>query len=358
VRMPRLPAALTSAPALALAAAALFGASTPVAKRLLDDMSPVLLAGLLYVGSGLGLSIAKLAGRWARPGPSAEAALARGDWRWLGLAVVTGGVVAPVLLMEGLAQGGAASTALLLNLEAVFTALLAWSLFDEHVGARVAGGMLAIVAGGAVLAAGGGWSARDLVGPLCVAGACLGWAIDNNATRAVSGSDPRAIALVKGWIAGAVNLALAAALGAGRPGGPALVGALALGAVAYGASLVLFVVALRELGSARTGAYFSVAPFFGAAVAVAMLHEALTLELLAAGALMAVGVYLHLTERHEHEHGHEAVGHEHRHVHDEHHRHGHDGAGAATEPHSHWHVHQEAHHGHPHFPDLHHRHRG
>jgi drug/metabolite transporter (DMT)-like permease len=352
--MPRLPATLTSAPALALTAAALFGASTPVAKLLLDDVSSVLLASLLYLGSGLGLSLVKLVTR--RAGGAREAALRRRDWPWLAVAVAAGGVVAPVLLMEGLARSGAASTALLLNLEAVFTALLAWSVFGEHVGVRIAAGMLAIVAGGAVLAA-EGWSAADLTGPLCVAGACLGWAVDNNATRAVSGSDPLAIALVKGWIAGAVNLALAIGLGAGMPRGGALAGALALGAIAYGASLVLFVVALRRIGSARTGAYFSIAPFFGAAVAVAAFGEPVTPRLVAAGALMALGVYLHLTERHEHDHAHEAVGHEHRHVHDEHHRHAHDGASATTEPHSHWHVHEEGRHGHPHFPDLHHRHR-
>lgn len=352
--MPRLPATLTSAPALALTAAALFGASTPVAKLLLDDVSSVLLASLLYLGSGLGLSLVKLVTR--RAGGAGEAALRRRDWPWLAVAVVAGGVVAPVLLMEGLARSGAASTALLLNLEAVFTALLAWSVFGEHVGVRIAAGMLAIVAGGAVLAA-EGWSAADLTGPLCVAGACLGWAVDNNATRAVSGSDPLAIALVKGWIAGAVNLALAIGLGAGMPRGGALAGALALGAIAYGASLVLFVVALRRIGSARTGAYFSIAPFFGAAVAVAAFGEPVTPRLVAAGALMALGVYLHLTERHEHDHAHEAVGHEHRHVHDEHHRHAHDGASATTEPHSHWHVHEAGRHGHPHFPDLHHRHR-
>jgi len=355
--MPRLPATLTSAPALALAAAALFGASTPVAKRLLDDVSPMLLAGLLYLGSGLGLSLATLVTRRTRSGGAGEAALRRRDWPWLAGAVVAGGVVAPVLLMEGLARSGAASTALLLNLEAAFTALLAWSVFGEQVGARVATGMLAIVAGGAILAATDGWSAADLAGPLCVAGACLGWAIDNNATRAVSGSDPLAIALVKGWIAGAVNLALAVGLGASMPRGGTLLGALALGAIAYGASLVLFVIALRQIGSARTGAYFSIAPFFGAAGAVAAFGEPVTPRLVAAGALMAVGVYLHLTERHDHDHAHEPLGHEHRHVHDEHHRHAHDGDAPAAEPHAHWHVHEAASHGHPHYPDLHHRHR-
>ena len=355
--MPRLAALSFPGPAQALAAAALFGASTPVAKRLLDDVQPVLLAGLLYLGSGLGLSLLKLTRGGSR---AREAALRRADWPWLGLAVLAGGVVAPILLMHGLARSGAASTALLLNLEAALTALLAWSAFGEPVDRRIAAGMLAIVAGGAVLASGAGWSAGDLAGPLAVAGACLAWAVDNNATRWVSGADPLTIALVKGWVAGAVNTLLALGLGASIPGVGALGGALAVGAVAYGISLALFVLALRHMGAARTGAYFSIAPFMGAAVAVIALHERVTIHLLAAGALMALGVYLHLTERHDHEHDHEALAHDHRHVHDEHHQHAHahDTPTPAAGPHSHWHVHADARHQHGHFPDLHHRHRG
>jgi len=343
--------------AQALAAAALFGASTPLAKRLLDDVHPVMLAGLLYLGSGLGLSLLKLARGWTGRGDG-EATLRRADWPWLGLAVLAGGVVAPVLLMLGLARSGAASTALLLNLEAVLTALLAWSAFGEPVDRRIAAGMLAIVAGGAALASGEGWSAGDLAGPLAVAGACLAWAVDNNATRRVSAADPLTTGLLKGWVAGAANTGLAMGLGAGLPGAGALAGALAVGAVAYGISLVLFVLALRHIGAARTGAYFSIAPFVGAAAAVGALHERVTLQLLGAGALMALGVYLHLTERHEHEHDHEVLAHEHRHLHDEHHQHTHDGPEPAAGPHSHWHVHADARHTHGHFPDLHHRHRG
>ena len=345
--------------AQALAAAALFGASTPLAKRLLDDVHPVMLAGLLYLGSGLGLSLLKLARGWTgRRG--GEAPLRRADWPWLGLAVLAGGVVAPVLLMLGLSRSGAASTALLLNLEAVLTALLAWSAFGEPVDRRIAAGMLAIVAGGVLLASGEGWSAGELPGPLAVTGACLAWAVDNNTTRRVSAADPLTTGLLKGWVAGAANAALALGLGAALPGPGPLAGALAVGAVAYGISLVLFVLALRHVGAARTGAYFSIAPFVGAAVAVVALHERATPQLLAAGALMALGVYLHLTERHDHEHDHEALAHDHRHVHDEHHQHAHahDTPTPAAGPHSHWHVHADARHQHGHFPDLHHRHRG
>lgn len=348
----------SSGAALALAAAALFGASTPLAKRLLDDVHPVMLAGLLYLGSGLGLSVLKAVLRWTDAGRASEAALRRHDWPWLGLAVLAGGVIAPVLLMLGLARSGAASTALLLNLEGVLTALLAWSVFGEQVDRRIAAGMLAIVTGGAILTGGEGWTVWDLTGPLTVAGACLAWAVDNNVTRRVSGADPIAIALVKGWVAGAVNTAIAVGLGAGVPRGGALGGALAVGAAAYGISLVLFVLALRHVGAARTGAYFSIAPFVGAVVAVSALHERVTLPLLGAGALMALGVYLHLTERHVHDHAHEALVHEHRHVHDEHHRHAHDDLAPAAGPHSHRHVHADARHAHRHFPDIHHRHRG
>jgi drug/metabolite transporter (DMT)-like permease len=348
----------SSGPALALGAAALFGASTPVAKRLLHDVDPVMLAGLLYLGSGLGLSLLTAAHRWSRSGHRREAALQRSDWPWLGIAVGAGGVVAPLLLMHGLARSGAASTALLLNLEAVFTVLLAWSAFGEHVDRRIVAGMLAIVAGGAILAGGEGWSAGDLAGPLAVAGACLAWAVDNNVTRKVSGADPLVIAIVKGWVAGAVNTALAIGLGARFPDAGPLGGALALGAVAYGISLVLFVLALRHIGAARTGAYFSIAPFVGAAVAVTALHEPVTLPLLGAGALMALGVCLHLTERHDHDHAHDPLAHDHRHVHDEHHQHAHEGLAPTAGSHSHWHVHADARHAHRHFPDIHHRHRG
>ena len=336
----------------ALAAAALFGASAPFAKRLLPDTGPWLLAAVLYLGSGLGLALLRHARRAARVCPT------RGEWGWLAGATLAGGVIGPVLLMTGLAAMPAASASLLLNMEGVLTALLAWFVFRENVDRRVALGMACIVAGALLLSWPGdtAWSA-GLGGPaLAVLGACLAWAIDNNLTRKVALTDASFIAMVKGLAAGATNLVIAWALGATWPALPTLAGAALLGFVSYGASLVLFVMALRRLGTARTGAYFSVAPFFGALLAVALLGEAVGPALLAAGALMAVGVWLHLAERHEHEHTHEALEHTHTHEHDAHHRHAHAPGVAAAGPHTHAHRHDPVRHRHRHYPDAHHGH--
>ncbi len=334
----------------ALGAALLFGAGTPLAKLLLHDVGPWLLAGLLYLGSGLGLLIYRLLRRAPR------VRLARDEAPWLAGAILAGGVLAPVLLMLGLAGMPAADASLLLNAEGVFTALLAWFVFRENVDHRIALGMVAIVAGALVLSWPGEARFAGWVPTLTVLGACLAWGVDNNLTRRLALRDATWIAAVKGLTAGTVNLALAFWLGASLPSTPTLVAAMAVGFLAYGVSLALFVVGLRHLGTARTGAYFSVAPFFGAGVAIA-LGEAVTLPLLLAGALMAVGVWLHLTERHEHAHEHPALGHEHLHVHDEHHRHDHDPAWDGTEPHAHPHTHAPLRHEHAHFPDSHHRHR-
>jgi drug/metabolite transporter (DMT)-like permease len=342
----------------ALAAAALFGAGTPVAKRLLGTVDPWLLAGLLYLGSGAGLALWRLLSR-------AEPVKLPADQRvWLAGAVAAGGVLGPLLLMVGLSRMPASGASLLLNAEGVFTALLAWFAFRENVDRRIALGMLAIVAGALVLSwpgeaqLGGAWPA------LAVLGACAAWAIDNNLTRKVALADATWIASIKGLVAGTVNLALGLAAGASLPSAPWLAGALLLGLAAYGVSLTLFVVALRHLGTARTGAYFSVAPFFGTVLAVGWLGEPVTPALLVAGALMAVGVWLHLTEQHAHPHTHEPLEHDHEHDHgadqDLHHQHDHDPAqvaGAVAGRHSHLHRHEPMTHMHAHFPDAHHRHR-
>ncbi len=334
--------------ACALASALLFGASAPLAKLLLGHVDPWLLAGLLYLGSGVGLLV-------LRPLlPRQGGALARADWPWLATAVLAGGIAGPVLMMVGLAHTPAASAALALNLEGVFTLALAWVVFRENVDRRLLVGAAAILAGAALLswqdgASGGGW------GLAAIAGACLAWAIDNNLTRKISAGDPVQIALIKGLIAGAVNTGLALAAGQALPAGPVMLAAGALGLGAYGLSLVLFVLALRGLGTARTGAYFSTAPFVGAVLAVLVLGEAPTPLLAAAGLLMALGLYLHLTEDHAHDHVHEALEHDHPHRHDDHHQHGHDGPDPAL-PHSHAHAHPRLVHRHPHYPDIHHRH--
>ena len=337
--------------AAALGAALLFGAGTPLAKLLLGGTSPWLLAGLLYLGSGIGLTILRV----LRPSER-RARLAPGEWPWLVGAVLAGGVVGPVLLMWGLVRMPASGAALLLNAEGVFTAVIAWVVFRENVDRRIFIGMLAIVAGALVLSWPGQARFGEALPALAVLGACLAWGIDNNLTRKVALADAVWLASVKGLAAGSTNLALALALGAAWPSTPLVGGALAVGLVAYGFSLVLFVVALRNLGTARTGAYFSVAPFFGAVVAVGGLGEPVTTPLLIAGALMAFGVWLHLSERHEHGHSHEALEHEHEHDHDAHHQHAHDAPIALGAAHTHRHRHEPIRHEHAHFPDAHHRH--
>lgn len=336
----------------ALASAALFGASTPLAKLLVGEVAPLALAGLLYLGSGIGL----LAWFLLRKRDPRATDLSRADLPWLGGAIVAGGIAGPALLMYGLTRTDGATASLLLNLEAVLTASIAWIVFRENVDRRVFLGMAAIVAGGVVLS----WDemprAGSLAGPLLIAGACVAWAIDNNLTRRVSGGDAVTIAGLKGLVAGTVNLSLALFQGASLPGAGILASAAAVGFFGYGISLVLFVVALRNLGTARTGAYFSVAPFFGAALALVLLREEASSAFWVAAGLMAAGVWLHLTERHEHEHVHGPMEHTHPHAHDEHHQHGHGFAWEGEEPHSHPHRHRTLAHSHPHYPDLHHRH--
>lgn len=343
--------------AAALAAAILFGASTPLAKSLLGQTDPWLLAALLYLGSGLGLWLV----RQMRRAPAAR--LEPNERAWLVGAIVAGGMVAPVLLMLGLVHMAAASVSLLLNAEGVMTALLAWFVFKENFDRRIALGMLAIVAGSVLLSwPGFGGTAAAQVSwwpALAILGACLAWGVDNNLTRKVSLSDASYIAMSEGLAAGATNLVLALLSGAHWPGAGTAFAAGALGFASFGASLVLFVVGLRHLGTARTGAYFSVAPFVGALLSIALLGEAVTWPLLVAGLLMAVGVALHLTERHEHEHVHPEKEHCHEHVHgeaDAHHDHVHVPPVPAGTRHTHPHRHQPMTHTHAHFPDAHHQH--
>lgn len=348
----------------ALMAAALFGASTPFAKLLVGEVSPLLLGGLLYLGSGVGLSAVRI----IRDGGWKASGLAAREWPWLLGAIFFGGILGPVALLYGLISTPGSTASLLLNLEAVLTAVIAWVVFRENADRRIVLGMIAIVAGGIVLswpsaaAAGGtsGW-----FGPVAIAAACACWAIDNNLTRKVSASDALFIAGSKGFIAGLVNLTLALSLGAHLPDTSILMATASVGLFGYGISLVMFVLALRGLGSARTGAYFSTAPFIGAVVALALLGESTTPAFWLAAALMTLGVWLHLTEHHTHEHTHYEVEHRHRHVHDTHHDHAHDSPDSADlhgsesqlqGSHDHLHRHAKVTHKHPHFPDIHHRH--
>ncbi|MBN9103715.1 MAG: chromate transporter [Propionibacteriaceae bacterium] len=258
----------------------------------------------------------------------------------------------------GFTLPSATGASLLLNAEGVFTALIAWVVFRENVDRWVALGMLAIVAGAVVLVVPMGVELGSPWAGLAVLGACLGWAIDNNLTRKVSLTDATWLAAVKGLVAGPTNLVLALLLGSTLPAAANIAAAAGVGFLAYGVSLALFIVALRHLGTARAGAYFSVAPFFGAVLAVA-LGEPVTVPLLVAGALMGVGVWLHLRERHVHEHTHPALTHDHWHIHDDAHHdhpHGPDAPPVTGRGHRHPHEHAELSHAHPHYPDAHHRH--
>lgn len=332
----------------ALGAALLFGVGTPTAKLLLVPVNPWLLAGLLYLGSGLGLALWRLL-RNANP-----VHLGDGETKWLAGAILAGGVVAPVLLMWGLSRMSASGAALLLNAEGVLTALLAWFVFRENFDRRIAIGMALIVAGTVVLTWSKDASFDSALPALAVLGACLGWAIDNNLTRKVALADATFIAMIKGLMAGTVNVAIAWLLGATLPQPSVLIAAGTVGFLSYGLSLVLFVVALRHLGTARTGAYFSTAPFIGALLAIPLLGESISIQFVVAAVFMACGVWLHLTERHDHLHTHEVLEHEHEHTHDDHHPHAH--TETITSAHTHRHRHEPLAHSHSHYPDAHHRH--
>jgi drug/metabolite transporter (DMT)-like permease len=340
----------------ALLSAALFGVSTPAAKMLLGTIDPAILAGLLYCGAGFGVAVVRRAGRVAQAGRS-EAALGRRDLPYLAGAIVAGGIAGPMLLMIGLQRTDASAASLLLTLEGVATALMAWFIFHENFDRRIAVGMASLLGGAIVLSWTGRPGLSGFLGPLAIVAACTAWGLDNNLTRKVSLADPLQIVELKGMIAGPVNLALGLVAGGQLPDLSVASVAAVVGFVGYGVSLVLFVYALRHLGTARTGAYFSTAPFLGAVAALVLLREPLTVQLVTAGLLMAVGVWLHLTEHHEHEHSHEPMEHAHPHVHDEHHQHAHAPEDPPGEPHTHPHRHERLRHSHPHVPDMHHQHR-
>lgn len=342
--------------AYALVAAALFGMSTPASKALLGTIDPVVLAGLLYCGAGVGAAILRRVTARVQP-QTREQPLGRRDVPWLVGAIIAGGIVGPLLLMTGLNRSPAAAASLLLTFEGGATALMAWFIFKEHVSRRIAVGMACLAAGAVVLAWSGTPTVESAIGPLAIIGACIAWALDNNLTRKVSLADPLQIVELKGLIAGPFNLALGLWAGGSFPPASTALAAGVVGVLGYGVSLALFIVALRHLGTARTAAYFSTAPFIGAVAAVIGLGEPLSGQLLAAGLLMGFGVWLHLSEQHEHRHVHETVSHSHPHTHDEHHQHRHSAEDPPGETHTHVHTHGGLKHAHPHAPDMHHLHQ-
>ena len=322
-----------------LLSALLFGAGAPLAKMLLASSGPLALSGLFYLGAcGLTLIVPR----------RSEAKLSRADLPWLLGAIVAGGALAPALLLFGLSHSTAATASLLLNLEAPFTILLAVFFFGEHLSRREAIGAALVVAGGALL----GLPYRDFRGGVLVAAACFFWAIDNNCSARLALKDPAQVLRMKAFFAGSANLLLGLFVAGERA---ANVGAaLLVGAICYGASLLLYLHAQRELGAARQAALFAAAPFVGVLISV-LLGESLTPSHGAAALLMAFGVTQLLRARHAHLHTHAALEHEHLHVHDEHHQHAH--AGPVSEPHSHQHHHESLTHDHPHVSDAHHKHR-
>jgi drug/metabolite transporter (DMT)-like permease len=339
--------------ALGLAAAALFGVSAPLAKVLLGEVSPVLLAGLLYLGAAMGLGLHRVLS-----GPSKEASLGPGDVPKLAAVVLSGGILGPVLMLLGLARVTALTGSLLLNLEAPFTVLLAVVLFREHLGRYAATAIALIVSGAVVLKLEPGSLGADTAGVVLLAGACACWALDNNLTQRLSLKDPFAIVRVKTLVAGLANTALGLVVTAGAlPSWGFVLGALVLGSLSYGVSVVLDAFALRLIGAAREAAYFATAPFVGALASVLVLGDPLRWHDGLAMCVMALGVVFLLRERHSHLHAHEELFHEHLHEHDDHHQHEHQPGDPPGEPHSHPHRHAPLVHDHPHVPDAHHRHR-
>jgi drug/metabolite transporter (DMT)-like permease len=339
----------------ALLSAILFGISTPLSKILVGDISPVLLVSFLYLGTAMGMFIL---GKFLKSGHiplPEEAAIRIHDIPWLLLAIFAGGVIAPILLMSSLEITPAATASLLLNFEGVTTMIIAFVVFRESVGRRIWVALGIITLASIMLSWNPVATLGLSVGAVGVLLACVFWGVDNNATRNISGKDPFAIVALKGFFAGSVALVLAIVGHVSIPGISFLLSAMLLGFLCYGVSMVLFIRALRDLGAARTGAYYSLAPFIGAALSFLIFREYPDLQLVVAFVLMLVGTLILATERHTHRHHHVPIEHEHLHHHpDEHHRHSHDGE--FTGDHSHPHFHEPLDHDHPHTPDIHHRH--
>lgn len=341
----------------AIFAAILFGLATPLAKLLITDVSPQMLAGLLYTGSGLGLLALYVVTQLFKHNSKRHHSIQTPDLPWLAGAIAFGGVIGPVLLMQGLLSTPASIASLLLNLESVITALLAWFIFKEHFDRRIFIGMICIVLGSLLLSWPKELNAAFPWGALAIAGACLCWGIDNNLTRKISANDALQIACIKGLVAGFVNLAIALSLGYKLPDFLVGLSAASIGLLGYGISLVLFVISLRHIGTARTGAYFSIAPFAGVICSFLLLHEQPNTLFWLATSLMLIGVWLHLSEQHVHLHHHDELHHQHNHKHDEHHQHEHEFDWDGHELHTHPHHHAPLKHSHQHFPDLHHQHK-
>lgn len=339
----------------ALLAALLFGASAPLAKTLLGEIAPIPLAAFLYLGSGIGLLGIKIVQNLVKRSSQHEAQVKKPDIIWLAGAILAGGVAAPITLLFSLNQTPAATASLLLNFEGVATTLLAALAFKESISGKAWRAIALITVASIILSINLSASWGFSAGALGIIAACFLWGLDNNFTRHISAKDPLAIVTIKGLAAGSFSLVLALILGNKLPGLASIAGAMLLGCLSYGLSIVLFIHAMRGLGAARTSALFGISPLAGMLLSFVIFREFPTWMFLIALPLMAVGTLLLLNEEHEHHHIHEMTIHEHAHSHDDdHHAHAHEGLN--RKKHSHIHKHDELIHQHDHMPDLHHRH--
>ena len=342
----------------AVLAALLFGISTPISKLLLNNIEPLPLAAFLYLGSGMGLGIYVLVRKLLIKSEPREAPLTKKEFPWLLGVVVFGGIIAPVVLMLSLDASPASTASLLLNFECVATSVIAAIVFKESLGKRIIVSIVLITAASIVLSwdAGNKWGVS--LGSLGVLVTCICWGIDNNFTRNISLKNPYTIVIIKGLGAGLFSLLLALGLGSAVPDIKSILAAMLLGFFSYGFSIVLFVLAMRNLGSARTSAIFGAAPFIGALLSFFIFKSVPNREFLISLPLMALGIVMIIIDNHEHRHTHERLEHNHKHHHpDEHHCHAHEGEGSVDQiTHTHLHTHENVEHEHKHYPDIHHRH--
>lgn len=338
----------------AIFAAALYGLSSPVSKLLLREVSPMMMAALVYLGAGLGMLLVSIALSKGRTGLR-EASLSRKDLPLIA-GVIALDILAPILMMTGLMLTTPSNAALLGNFEIVATSLIALFVFKEAIGRRLWFSILLITAASVILTFEGDGSLKFSSGSLLVVLACTSWGLENNFTRMLSLKDPIQITMIKGLGSGIGALAIA--LVAGQATWSLLYnsGALVVGFFAYGLSIFLYVSAQRDLGAARTGAYYAVAPFIGVGLSFLLFRTPVTPWFLLAFVIMVIGSYLAVSENHGHLHRHEHMVHEHRHRHDDLHHYHHEIDPGFIE-HTHSHSHEGLEHSHKHTPDLHHRHK-